>query len=399
MNSHVRPLGLFHFASLLAFLVTALLWPSQSFAYPDFIGYGYNNCAACHTNPYGNGPLSDYGRALFSQEIAARTWISKSISDEQLAELSGFLPGVKLPYYVRPSAKFRGMYLNTGAGSSKPQTRWINMQRDLSLVLSADEEQKYLVSVTYGLLDIEKDYYGTGQPTQLVSREHYLRVRLTDELLVMVGLMDKVYGLRIADHTSYSRSRIGFGQDDQAHGIVVQYAKENWDVGVNAFVGNLLRPPEIRQKGVSVMSERELTPRNRIGSSVAVFGNDFLSYQRFAIHDRWGLELAKGSSLLAELGLKRDTTKATGISKLGNYFLLRSLTRLTRGFNLLAQFDQALDEFTSTSPNTQRWALGFLTFPFQRVELDATVLQTKSYSSLTTADDQWALQGQVHVSF
>ncbi len=389
-----------NFQITLVFAIFAsYLGPSNAHAYPDFIGYGYNNCAACHDNPYGNGPLTDYGRALFSQEIAARTWISKSVSDEKLAELSGFIPGAKLPFFIRPSANYAGLYLLTQPGSPKSQSRWINMQRDFSLAVAFDQEQKTLLSVTYGLLDMPSDYYGTGQQTQFVSREHYLRQRFGDQWTVMIGLMDKVYGIRIADHTSYSRSRIGFGQDDQAHGVVVQYAKENWDVGVNVFAGNLFKPESNRQKGFSAMGEKELTTRNRIGASVANFGNDFYTYQRVAIHDRWGLDLAKGSSLIAEFGFRRDQTKATGQSTLGDYFLLRSLTRLARGYNLLAQFDQTIDDFTSTSPNIQRWTFGFLTFPFQRVETDVTAVQTRSSSTVASSDDQWSLQGQLHVSF
>src|SRR5690349_17170522 len=112
------------------FALAVCTFAGRAEAYPDFIGYGYTTCIVCHTNSLGNGPLTDYGRALFSQEIAARPWISQSLSDEDLAKLSGFLPGVEMPYWIRPAIGYRGLWLETSPGSSKQNTQWIHMQRD-----------------------------------------------------------------------------------------------------------------------------------------------------------------------------------------------------------------------------------------------------------------------------
>src|SRR6478609_5512996 len=125
------------------FFIFVLLfgYGSASWAYPDFIAYGYKTCVMCHYNSQGNGPLTDYGRALFSQEIAARNfWTPKRVTDEQVAEkYSGFVPGVELPFWLRPSLKYRGLWFQTNPGSSQSKTRWINMQRDLDLVISFSE--------------------------------------------------------------------------------------------------------------------------------------------------------------------------------------------------------------------------------------------------------------------
>lgn len=386
-------------ALLFSFLISlSILASERANAYPDFIGYGYTTCVVCHTNSLGNGPLTDYGRALFSQEIAARPWISKSIDDEELARLSSFLPGVELPYWIRPSIKYRGLWYQTQPGSSTSQTRTIHMQRDASLTFAADEDQRTILTVTSGLPDRPRDYYGHGYTDDLITREHYVRTYFGDEWLVAAGLMDKAYGLRTADHTSFNRAPLGFGQDDQVHGVLVHYMKEKWDLASHVFAGNLLRRESDRHKGASITGEYEIAEKQRLGGSLAVFANDAAEYARVGIHDRWALPHAHGSSLMVEVGLKQDKTKATGVTKIGNYMFFQSLINLTRGYNLLTTWERYQDEMRMTAVDDQKWTFGILAFPFQRIETRFTGVQRKSFTPDRAADDQWSLQGQIHVS-
>jgi hypothetical protein len=69
---------------VLFFLLGAL----SAKAYPEFIGYGYSSCMTCHVNGQGGGPLSDYGRALWSAEIAGRLFYSKNTTDDEMGAQS-----------------------------------------------------------------------------------------------------------------------------------------------------------------------------------------------------------------------------------------------------------------------------------------------------------------------
>ncbi|MES2963892.1 MAG: hypothetical protein V4760_08375 [Bdellovibrionota bacterium] len=379
-------------------LLTVVGFSDRASAYPDFIGYGYTSCAVCHTNSLGNGPLTDYGRALFSQEIAARPWISESVTDEELAQLSGFIPGVELPYWIRPAIKTRSLWFQTQPGSSASQTRTIPMQRDLSLQLAADEDHRTILTVTYGLLDRPRDYYGHGYRDEMVSREHYARFYLSDQWLVAVGLMDKAYGIRTPDHTAYSRAPLGFGQDDQVHGVLFHRLEEKWDVATHVFAGNLLRTEPTRHKGLSVTGEYEIAEKQRLGGSAAYFTHDTVEYARVGVHDRWALPRTHGSSLMVEVGLKQDKVKATGNAKIGNYMFFESLIRMTRGYNLITTWERYQDEMRLTAVDNQRWTFGVLAFPFQRIETRFTGVQQKSFTPDAAAEDQWSIQGQIHVS-
>ncbi|MGZ3769871.1 MAG: hypothetical protein ACXVCP_09680 [Bdellovibrio sp.] len=383
------------------FFIFVCLLARQSHAYPDFIGYGYTTCITCHYNSQGNGPLTDYGRALFSQEIAARNfWTSKDKSDEDVAQnYSGFVPGASLPWWFRPAIKYRGLWFQTNPGSKQAVERWIDMQRDIDLVISFDKAYRTVLVVNYGLLAVpDTDYYGNSNKISAVSREHYLRTYLGRKLLVAVGLMDKAYGLRTADHTSYSRGAIGLGQDDQVHGLLLHWMENDWDTSLHLYAGNLSQPEDDRKSGGAMMFEYSLAERDRIGASFLTEKNKKIDSKRLALHNRWGFSKGHGSSILFELGLKQDQLDGAE-AKLGTYGLIQSLVNITRGYNFLTVIERSQAESKFSSPELQRWTFGFVAFPFQRTEARFTAVQYKNFSPETVSKDQWQLQGQVHVSW
>jgi hypothetical protein len=108
--------------------------PAQS--YPQFISYGYQSCLSCHCNPLGNGPLSDYGRTLGASIISDRLLIEKSISDEEIAQRSGFFFKEPSVPWLRPGVSFRGLYLRQNATEPTAATRIIPMDLGGSLVVT-----------------------------------------------------------------------------------------------------------------------------------------------------------------------------------------------------------------------------------------------------------------------
>lgn len=381
-------------------IVFLCFFPSEkAWSYPDFIGYGYSNCITCHYNSHGNGPLTDYGRALFSQEIAARNfWTPSKITDEIIAEKrSGFVPGQNIPWWIRPSLKYRGLWFQTNPGSEQKVTKTIQMQRDVNLALHFDRDSKTVLVVNYGLLPEEEDYYDNGKKISAVSREHYLRFYLGEQFLVSLGLMDKVYGLRTSDHTAVNRSAIGVGQDDQVHGLLIQWMKEKWDLSLHVFGDNMQKESEDRKPGASMQFEYSNGEKNRIGTSFLYEKNKEIETQLLALHNRWGFPQSP-SSILFEMGVKQD--KVTGEkSTLGNYTLLQSLIHLRRGYNFLTTIERSQRESKFASPEIQRWTMGFLFFPLQRTEMRVTAVQYKNYAPASVSKDQWQLQGQLHVSW
>ncbi len=387
----------------LVFLILLQLATTTAQAYPQFIGYGYSSCLTCHVNGHGGGPLSDYGRALWSAEIASRAFYPKSQSDEDIANQSGFLGSVELPYYVRPHIKYRGLNLRRNPGSSIDTTKFYQMQMEGGLTLQADPVGKYVAVVTYGNVNKPEDYGGGNQGLKrTLPIESYLRIEILKSWWLYAGLIEKIYGLRNIDHTSYQRTYQGFNNRNNStdgnrasNGLILHKVEELWEIAANYFVGHPGDSTEYQQKGYSMMGEYEVGEKKRLGASTYSGKSDLLKKQMYAVHYRQGL--SKGSSFLLEYGVIQDEPTNQNKS-VGSYNLLEGTVLLSRGYNLQATVERYNKEFKASEPDKWKWSTGILAFPAPRLELRANVINTREFSNQRAPDDQWAMEGQIHVS-
>ncbi len=355
-------------------------------------------------NGHGGGPLSDYGRALWSAEIASRALYPKKMSDDDIANQSGFLGSKELPYWIRPHVKYRGLNLRQNMGSStQDSTKFYQMQAEAGLTLLADQIGKYAGVFTFGNVSPPADYGSGSQGTKrILPTEYYLRVEAMKTLWVYAGLLDKVYGLRNVDHTSYQRTYQGFNNHNnslngtrQSQGIVVHKIEDTWEVAGNYFIGHPDDDKEYKQSGFSMMGEYEIGEKKRWGASTSSEKSDLLKKNMFALHYRQGL--SKGSSFMFEYGLIED--EPTGSRKTtGSYNLLQGLISLTKGYNLKATVERYNKEFKAEEPDRWKWSAGFLVFPLPRVEYRLELVNMRDFSNQRAADDSWAAEGQIHVS-
>lgn len=388
-----------YFASLVLFAFA----PGLSWAYPEFIAYGYGSCLTCHYNGQGGGPLNDYGRALWSAEIASRAFFSAS--DEKLAESSGFLGSVPLPFWLRPHAKYRGMELkqNPNGTGSAPE-KYYHMQMDAGATFSS-ESGKIVASITMGRVVKPEDYF-TGRESafsRILAREYFLRWQASETWWVYAGLLEKVYGLRNINHAALQRRYQGFNPynnslDGISHsqGVIVQRVTEKWELAVNYFTGNPNDERRFKQKGFSASGEYEIGDKKRIGASVATESSDVLQKKMASIHYRQGV--LTNSSLMIEWGLIQDRLASTGKHSSGSYGFLETMVHLTRGYNLVTSVEHYNKTFEPSEPDNWRWNVGMLMFPLPRLELRVDAQIDRYVSTQNSQADRWQLMGQVHVS-
>lgn len=386
--------------SVISLLGGLLLAPQISFAYPDFIAYGYTACITCHYNGQGNGPLNDYGRALFTTEVASRAVFNDKLSEEEIAAKSGFLGSTELPWWIRPGIKYRGLYFVNNPGSDAAVKKYITMQADLNVAIPLDQKTKFLIVASGGYQPTPASAQGQKDPENknFISHEHYLRWQMTKELFTYFGTMDKVFGIRTADHTAYSRAITRNGQNDQSTGIIAQYYGEGWELTGNGFVGNLAQEKDekLRQKGGSIMYEHDTAEKNRIGTAVMISSNDYVGINRVEFHSKLGLE--KGNSMLTEVGFFNYNPKADPNKDWGGYLLLQGVYLMERGYNVISQIEYMNASLSPKDPDLTRWTFGLLAFPMPRVEFRATFVNGRSITDTTVGKDQWMLQTQLHLS-
>lgn len=377
-------------------LALVLFFPLTSWSYPEFIGYKYSSCITCHFNGQGNGPLNDYGRALWSAEIAGKMFNAKK-SDEQLANASGFLGSKQLPWWLRPGVKSRYLRYVTNPGRDNSVSRGILMQAEANVAVFFDRDQKYTFVGSLGYIPKPYNRSSNGDKVDtLISREHYFRFQTSESLWLYLGMLDKVYGIRQINHTAYSRSRTGIAQNDQTHGVVAHYIRPEWEWTMHGFAGNLYQDANLRQVGASTLYEYEIKPAWRLGVSALYSSNDFVGNQRFAVHSKYGF--GNGAALLFELGSIKDSPKK-GIATNGYYIFSEAIQKIVRGYHAFITGQAYKSDLTSLQDDRLKFGAGVLAFPMARTELRIEVEnEHRVTSGAQVPSDSWAFLMQMHLS-
>lgn len=387
-------MALYRSGVLMTAVVAALGWvDQQALAYPHFVGYSYNSCVVCHYNPLGNGPLTDYGRALGATVIAAKPPFFRG-SDEALGKSAGIL-GKKtnkiLPRALRAQFNYRGLFQKRDL-NSKDQIQHIPMVLDGSLILQGPGSRFFAV--------MNLGHYPTRKGREKIegtwiSREHYVALRPSKKLGVYLGFMDIAYGIRLPDHNLSSRRLTLLNQNDQTHGLLVHSALGKFESSLHLFAGNLLNSPDVRNRGVSFTIEKSNPGNLQLGLSGMRTSNQYR--QRTAVAPHIRVAMGEGSAILSEVGVIFETINPSHTSKKYQYWTTQSMTRLLRGVNLLATLDYSTLAAFQPGVRNLQFGGGFQYYPFSRLEVRSELLVNRLLGAETLTSDQLSWLSQVHV--
>jgi len=310
------------------------------------------------------------------------------------------LGNVKLPYWFRPSFKYRGLTVEKNPGSKEEKsTEYYQMQQDLNLHFPLVEDQTFIIALNLGTVTKESaaSPSKTLSKSLLMTREHYLRGQLSEFLWFYLGFMDKVFGIRHPDHTAVNRTFLGLGQNNQVHGLILHYAKDANEFFFNPFAGNLLIDSKSQMSGFTIHYEHEPLPMLRLGFSF-MRDKDLVAVERntLALLLKRGIE--GGHSLLIETGIKNSV--GTDLKVLNNaYFWSQATMKFIRGLFFQSSLEYFKGDISKSGTESLKLGLGFLFFPFQRVELRASGVSSRTINPVNIDKDTWALLSQVHFSF
>lgn len=376
-------------------VLATFFYRNEAVAYPHFISHGYNSCITCHYNPFGNGPINDYGRAVSGTAIASRDFFDENKPEELIASETAFFMKEAANKHLRPFVGYRGLLYKSNLGQAGSKAEFINMQLDANLVVKFGSKDQFIASGTFGYAPIPRALKNSpaGQSMDKYrTREHFVGVRPTPNFGAYFGLMDKTYGLRVAEHTSFSRISTQLTMDDQAHGAVLHYTGATFETGLNVFVGNLASDEDVRTKGFAATFEKTFFEKNRIGASVLSQKNDYLETLATAIHSR--SQVSHGTSVMFELG-KVDKKPVNGTNTRKEYYsLLQNHIKTRRGLyflNSVEYFKSSLDRNYRV-----RFGPGIQYFPFSKLELRADVYNTRNFNQEANSKDRWDLLLQLH---
>lgn len=392
---HVIKLFSANFLTALALMFTS----STSFAYPDFIGYGYRSCITCHFNSSGGGALNDYGRGVWASEIVSKAIFHRKTSDEKLSEYSGFLGKTQLPWWIRPGIKYRGLYLVRDPGSKNSIEQWINMQGEVNSAFFINKDQRIMLYASYGYRPLPQKYKNTpgDKPEEWITREHYVRVQYRDDLYLYAGLMDKVFGIKNVDHTAFARTKTQLTMDDQTHGVIAHLIKDSYELTGQVFAGNLQQKEKLRPQGFNFHFDKNVGEKTAWGVSYLSQKNDFAKRQMLSGQFRTGLR-NPGNGFIGEVGFveeKADNAKAIT----GMYTYVQNMNRIARGYHFLVKFETWKPDISTDASETFRYGLGLLSFPWSRTEFRVDVYNQRTVVPGQANEDTWIAASQIHLSF
>jgi hypothetical protein len=187
-------------------------------AEPMFLSKQYNRCTSCHYSPTGGGLLTPYGRSLSHQELSTTGPSyptvpppAKGRGEESFlwGALGDALGPVDVGIDVRPG------YLGLDIGGPTSSSKEFLMTADL---LAAWRAHGFTV---YGEVGRKP---AIGQDSAgIYSYEHWVGYEASNGLGFRVGRFMPAYGVRLSDHTAYTRSPLGFDKYDQVYALEVSH--------------------------------------------------------------------------------------------------------------------------------------------------------------------------------
>ena len=200
-------------------------------AEPTFLSKQYTRCTACHYSDTGGGLLTPYGRSLSREAISmlgARGTEDDAANEGAAGEeafLGGLLDGVLSPLALGLSLRPSHLRFATSGHSIPDRNFFMNLD-----LLAAYQTDRWTL---YG----EVGRQPTPDGGILDSYEHWVSYRIRDGLRVRAGRFLPAYGIRLADHTAFSRQFLGLAQYDQLYGVELSVSTERTLLQVAASPG------------------------------------------------------------------------------------------------------------------------------------------------------------------
>lgn len=222
--------------------------PGRAAAYPQLLSPDDPTCTSCHLSPAGGNLLNENG--LMVAEAGS-----------QLGTAPEFFYGkVPTPDWLALGGDFRA---STGFIST-PEKVLATFPMQLELYGAA----------TFGQLSVHANVGGRpaqeGHPaTGVGSREHYVMWQQqaggTAGAYVRAGRFMPVIGLRLAEHTAYTRRHGGTPLFADTYGVHAAYVTPSVEAHLTGFVEDPLIDPVDHSNGIAAYAEVQVSDALRLG--------------------------------------------------------------------------------------------------------------------------------------
>jgi hypothetical protein len=243
---------------VVVFLAIVLGAVGVAHAYPQFQLSVDKTCTSCHLSPAGGNLLNENGLA-----------VAESLSKW------GTAPEVLNGAFTPPSwLALGGDFRFATAYQSTPENVLAMWPMQAELYANA-HYRGFSVSVTAGSRP-SRD--GDEASTRVWSREHYVMWQSNPGenrgLYVRAGRFMPVFGLRFAEHPTYTRRYGGTPLYAETYGLSASYVDPKFEVHATGFIKDPLIEPVVHDNGGAVYGEVRLGERALVGAEAMVRRSD-----------------------------------------------------------------------------------------------------------------------------
>lgn len=283
-------------------------------AEPVFLSRQHTRCTNCHYSPSGGGLLTRYGRSLSREELSTfgRSGGSGAPGREQeflFGALGDALEPVGVGVDLRPS------HLDV-EGPGLSTTRDFLMNAEL---MAAMQRGGWTF---YGSVGRQR----RGDETRVASFEHWVSYRTRKGLGIRAGRFIPAYGVKLADHTTFTRASLDLDNNEQVYALELSFTGDRHLVQVSAGPGFADSVDEAAERAFTVTGRWQFDLRSRVvlvasglyrdaseaspegGATGLALG--FAPFSRFALWTQADARFREGSSgepaytLLADAGFE-----------------------------------------------------------------------------------------------
>ena len=194
-------------------------------AEPIFLSRQYSRCTNCHYSPTGGGLLTPYGRSLSREELST---FGRSPGPKPQGREHEFLYGL-------PGGATGPLSLGIDLRPSRLRFDLGELTTARNLLMNAE--------LTAALRHGGWTFYAQlgrqprGDDPRVASFEHWVGYESERGPGARVGRFLPAYGVRLADHTTFTRAPLGLDNEDQVYALELSYRSDRQLVQVSVGPG------------------------------------------------------------------------------------------------------------------------------------------------------------------
>ena len=315
------------------------------------------DCRACHVNPDGGGMRNEHG-IQFGFENLPLQWASKGRKDQHeehgghgTDEAEEEQKGMTLSPSFSLGGDLRFVYLHAqNESSSAYKDSFFPMQMDIYMLFHPDPRLSL--------------FYQDGISG---NRETFGLMRFFDDAHLKFGKFLPPFGLKLDDHTSFIRDKLGFGNtfgQESDVGVEVGFADSFWFGNMALFNGTGVAPDHTPSKAVSATGGIK-TPKAWLAGSI------YSNRQEGSLREYVGFYTAYRIKRLALLGeWDYITTAVAAVPEInGSVAFAEASVPLRQGIVAKIKYDDYDPDQKTGGDRIQRYTFGFDLYPARYTEV------------------------------